>query len=264
MRTSTKVVNSCLAAGVLVFAPKLALFYLLCGGYDIYRNTQLDKDMLRKYFAGSGVSSFLLSPFNVLMDVLSLPFGNKKIYQLEDLPKVHQQELKFLLQGCETEAFYQEMETQMKGVNRGMFFYQWYGQKVRPVEDRIPAFTQNYKTIKTIGVSVFNSKVSTNRHFGPLRASLRVLYNVNEMRGHDSYIDVGEVRNYWSENKLFIFDDTLLHRSVNGSEDIRYCLFVDIVRPGALDVLTSAVVQCIGFCCSRINFKFYKNWVALR
>lgn len=264
MRTSTKIVNSCLAAGLLVFAPKVALFYLLCGGYDIYRNTQLDKDMLKKYFAGSGVSSFLLSPFNVLMDVLSLPFGNKKVYQLEDLPEAHQQELSLLLDGCGTKTFYQEMEKQMKGVNRGMVFFQWYGQKVRSDKISIPAFNRDYKTIKTIGVSVFNAKVSTNRHFGPLRATLRVLYNVNEMRGRDSYIDVGEVRNYWSENKLFIFDDTLLHRSVNESEDIRYCLFVDIVRPGALAAVTSAVVQSIGFCCSRINFKFYKNWVALR
>lgn len=264
MRTSTKIVNCGLAAGLIIFSPSVALFYLMCGAYDIYRNTQLDKDMLKKYFAGSGISSFLLSPFNALMDILSLPFDNKKVYQLEDLPELHQQELNTLFEQCASDSFYHEMSKQMNGVNRGMVFYQWYGQKLAPDQNSLPAFQKDYKTIKTIGVSVFNSKVSTNRHFGPLRATLRVLYNINDMKGHDSFIDVGEVRNYWSENKLFIFDDTLLHRSVNESDEIRYCMFVDIVRPGALSAVTTAVVNFIGFSCNRINFKFYKNWVALR
>lgn len=263
MRRSTKIVNTGLAAGIILLSPALALFYLLCGAYDIYRNTVLDRDMLKKYFAGSGISSFLLSPVNLFMDLLSLPFENKKVYQFEDLPKLHQQELNELLSACDGKVFYQEMEQQMGGVNRGMVFYQWYGEPVRGTESSLAAFTKQYKTIKTIGVSVFNKKVSTNRHFGPLRATLRVLYNVNDMQGEDAYIDVGDTRNYWSKNKLFIFDDTLLHQSVNNSDAIRYCLFIDIVRPGALDSITSAIVRAIGFACHRVNFKFYKNWVAL-
>src|SRR5262249_13970179 len=63
---------------------------------------------------------------------------------------------------------------------------------------------------------------------------IRILYNLNDINDRSAYIEVGKTINYWSENKLFIFDDTLLHESVNDTNQTRYCLFVDIVRPTPL------------------------------
>ena len=91
-----------------------------------------------------------------------------------------------------------------------MVFFRWYGINVDTFVN-IPAFHEPWKYIQTIGVSVFNKKVSTSKHFGYLRASLRILYNLNDMKDRSAYIEVGNTINYWSENKLFIFDDTLLH-----------------------------------------------------
>jgi len=54
-------------------------------------------------------------------------------------------------------------------------------------------------------------------------------------------IVVGKTTNYWCENKLFIFDDTLLHQSFNESDKARYCLFVDIVRPSLVPALLAGL-----------------------
>src|SRR5262249_35412363 len=61
-----------------------------------------------------------------------------------------------------------------------------------------------------------------------MRASLRILYNLNDMNDDSAYIVVGNATSYWRENKLFIFDDTLLHQSFNETDQTRYCLFVDM------------------------------------
>ena len=94
-----------------------------------------------------------------------------------------------------------------------MVFFRWYGVDVNTFLD-VPAFRQPWKYIQTIGVSVFNKKVQTSKHFGFMRASLRILYNLNDMHDDSAYIVVGDKISYWRENKLFIFDDTLLHQSV--------------------------------------------------
>ena len=68
------------------FFPKIALFYAICGAYDISRNRGLDISTLRRYFIGNGFFTWLLSPLNILLDLLSLPYVNKGVYRLEDLP----------------------------------------------------------------------------------------------------------------------------------------------------------------------------------
>ena len=39
-------------------------------------------------------------------------------------------------------------------------------------------------------VSVFNARERTSSHFGPLRLTLRVLYNLEPVRSPDAYIEV--------------------------------------------------------------------------
>ncbi len=70
--------------------PKIALFYAVCGAYDVSRNRGLNASTLRRYFIGNGFPTWLLSPVNTLLDLLSLPYVNKGVYRLEDLPAAWQ------------------------------------------------------------------------------------------------------------------------------------------------------------------------------
>jgi aspartyl/asparaginyl beta-hydroxylase (cupin superfamily) len=93
-----------------------------------------------------------------------------------------------------------------------------------------------------------------------MRASLRVLYNLNDMKDDSAYIVVGDKTSYWRENKLFIFDDTLLHESVNQTDQTRYCLFVDMVRPTRFPGIMRGVISGIRWLTQSFKFIYYQNW----
>ena len=241
------------------FFPKIALFYAICGAYDVGRNQGLNFSTLRRYFIGNGFLTWVLSPFNTLLDLLSLPYINKGVYRMEDLPPAYQVEVKRLMQIAKEEDLVARLEERAKEFPRTMIFFRWYGVNVQTFLD-VPALHQPWKYIQTIGVSVFNKKVSTSKHFGYMRASLRVLYNLNEMNDHSAYIAVGDKISYWRENKLFIFDDTLLHSSVNETNQARYCLFVDMVRPTPFPGVMRAVMSGIRLLTQSFKFVYYQNW----
>jgi len=241
------------------FFPKIALFYAVCGAYDVSRNQGLNFSTLRRYFIGNGFLTWVLSPFNALLDLLSLPYINKGVYRMEDLPPAYQDEVKRLMQIAKEEDLVARLEERAKEFPRTMIFFRWYGVNVQTFLD-VPALHQPWKYIQTIGVSVFNKKVSTSKHFGYMRASLRILYNLNEMNDHSAYIAVGDKISYWRENKLFIFDDTLLHSSVNETNQARYCLFVDMVRPTPFPGVMRAVMSGIRLLTQSFKFVYYQNW----
>ena len=241
------------------FFPKIALFYAICGAYDVGRNQGLNFSTLRRYFIGNGFLTWVLSPFNALLDLLSLPYINKGVYRMEDLPPAYQDEVKRLMQIAKEEDLVARLEERAKEFPRTMIFFRWYGVNVQTFLD-VPALHQPWKYIQTIGVSVFNKKVSTSKHFGYMRASLRILYNLNEMNDHSAYIAVGDKISYWRENKLFIFDDTLLHSSVNETNQARYCLFVDMVRPTPFPGVMRAVMSGIRLLTQSFKFVYYQNW----
>jgi len=236
---------------------------LACGVYDVSRNRPHDAAVLRRYFTGNGILTWLLSPLNTLLDLMSLPYVNKGIYTIDDLPKGHQEEIRRLIDAAHSEDLVGKLEARAEKAKRSMVFFKWYGANVETFAD-IPAFHEKYRYIKTIGVSCFNKRQSTSKHFGPLRATLRVLYNVNDIRDDTAYIDVGDVRNVWRDSKLFIFDDTLMHRSVNETDQARYCLFVDILRPSLLTGPMSAAVSATRVLLRGVNYLFYKNWEVIQ
>jgi beta-hydroxylase len=80
------------------------------------------------------------------------------------------------------------------------------------------------------------------------------------MKDDSAYIVVGDTTQYWREDKLFIFDDTLLHQSFNETDQTRYCLFVDIVRPAPFPRVMSAVVTAIRMLSQSFKFVYYKHW----
>jgi aspartyl/asparaginyl beta-hydroxylase (cupin superfamily) len=241
------------------FSPKIALVYAVCGAYDVGRNRGLSVSTLRRYFIGNGFPTWALSPFNTLLDLLSLPYINRGVYRLEDLPPAYQHEVKRLIEIARDENLVAQLEERAKESPRTMFFFRWYGVDVDPFLE-VPAFRQPWKYIQTIGVSVFNKKVSTSKHFGQVRASLRILYNLNDMKDHSAYIEVGDKISYWRENKLFIFDDTLLHNSANETDQVRYCLFVDMVRPTRLPGVMRAVMSGIRLLSQSFKFVYYQHW----
>ena len=190
---------------------------------------------------------------------MSLPYLNKGVYRLEDLPPAYQDEVKSLIRIANEQNLVAKLEERSNENQRTMIFFRWYGVNVDTFLD-IPEFHQPWKYIQTIGVSVFNKKVSTSKHFGFMRASLRVLYNLNDMKDDSAYIVVGKTTSYWRDDKLFIFDDTLLHQSFNETDQTRYCLFVDIVRPTPFPRVMSSVVSAIRMLSHSFKFVYYNNW----
>ena len=175
----------------IYFLPKTALLYAICGAYDVSRNSGLGATTLRRYFIGNGFFTWVVSPFNCLLDLLSLPYVNKGVYRLEDLPPAYRDEVTRLIQAATESNLVAQMEEASKQHPRTMAFFRWYGVDQNTFLDA-PALRQPWQYIETIGISVFNKKVSTSKHFGYLRASLRILYNLNDMTDDSAYIVVGD------------------------------------------------------------------------
>jgi hypothetical protein len=265
VKKSLKYVAQVLVFGALLFFfPKVFGPFLLCGIYDVCRNRKLNGFVIKQYFLGNGFFTWFLSPLNTLLDIISLPYINKGVYRLEDLPGPYRAEVQRLIDAAHADNVVGKLEETASSRSRTMVFFKWYGANVPAVVD-IPAFHEKYRYIKTIGVSVFNKRQSTSKHFGPFRATLRVLYNINDVTDPNAYIEVGDVKHVWRDNKLFIFDDTLMHQSFNETDQARYCLFVDILRPSlfAAPLLTLAINTTRVFL-QGANGIFYKNWDVVR
>lgn len=253
----------CVLAPLAYLFPKIALVYAILGAYDVGRNRPITVETLRHYFIGNGFGTWLLSPLNCLLDLLSLPYVNKGVYRLADLPPAYQDEVNRLIAAANDADLVRQLEERSKENQRTMLFFRWYGVNL-DASLKVPAFHQPWSYIQTIGVSVFNRRVTTSKHFGFLRASLRVLYNLNDMEDDSAYIVVGGVTSSWRDNKLFIFDDTLLHLSANETEQPRYCLFVDIIRPTPLPTVMRGVVAMTRFATQSVKFVYYGNWKIIK
>ena len=243
----------------VIFVPWALAVYVAFGLLDFSRNGRRTLTTLDRYFAGNGVFTWMLSPFNLVMDLLALPYWNRGVYQLADLPAGHQAEIQALIDAAHKRDIIGLLESKMGEKKRGMIFFKWYGQNLPTTVD-VPEFHAKYRYVRTVGVSIFNKKASTGLHFGPLRVTLRVLYNVNNIENPDVYVTVGDVTHRWRDGKLFIFDDTLQHQSVNESDGMRYCLFVDILRPSLVPWLFSGILTAIRLAMAPLRAIFYKHW----
>lgn len=251
-----------LALGIY-FIPKILAVYFCFGLLDVLRNRPIRISTLDRYFFGNGIFTFLLSPVNLLFDVLSLPYINKGIYRLSDLPEGYRGEIQSIIDTAHRRDIVGQLERKMEGKPRGMMFFKWYGKNLDASVD-IPEFHQPFRYVRTIGCSVFSKKQSTGKHYGPLRLTLRVLYNVNTIADRNVFIQVGDQVHYWQDEKLFIFDDTLQHQSCNESDKVRYCMFVDILRPSLFPRLNSALLAGVRVLISRFRAMFYKHWTFLK
>ena len=245
------------------FIPVSLLTYVSFGLLDVLRNQRRTISTIDRYFAGNGLCTWMLSPFNLLMDLLCLPFQNKGIYKLADLPPDYRDEINSLIAVAHNSDLVAKLDAKLGDKKRGMIFFKWYGKNVETSVD-VPEFHRPYKYVRTIGVSIFNTRQSTGKHFGPLRVTLRVLYNINPISSPDAYIKVGHLIHRWRDERLFIFDDTLQHQSCNQSDEVRYCLFVDILRPSKMPRVMDTILSGVRALISRFNAAFYKHWTFIK
>lgn len=238
--------------------PRIMLFYIVCGIIDFKRSNKFDLANWKRYFLGNGLLTWILSPFNLFMDLLC--HKNKGIYRLEELPQECQNELIKLIDIAKNKPeLIDELSKTMDQKRRGMIFFKWYGKNIDN-SITVAEFHQPFKYIETIGISIFNKHQETSVHYGPLRVTMRVLYNLAPIDSDSVYIRAANQVHKWKDNPLFIFDDTLVHQSVNHSDEVRYVLFVDIARPSNHLKLMNKILKIVRLCSISINRVFYKNW----
>src|SRR6056300_1603767 len=188
--------------------------WIICGLIDVSRHKTMNPKLIKEYFLGKGFLTFILSPLNLLCDLLS--YRNLHTFKIEDLPVSHQNE----------------------------------------INEIVKLFDENKQKIS----KRFEEKTSTSRHFGPLRMTYRILYNFNKVKKEGSFIEADGRINKWKYDPLFIFDDTLIHQSFNEEDNLRYCAFIDIIRPSYFDHLMKLILSGIGFLLKNTRSIFYKNW----
>lgn len=245
----------------LYFLPYLIPIYAVFGLLDLSRHEKIDYITFKRYFWGNGFPTLLLAPFNLLIDLLSK--RNRYVYQLDDLPEEYQEEINRAVDSLKSrkEELIEAIDKQMADNRRGMLFLKWYDRKM---DQSILEFDEEFRYIKTVAVSVFNKHQQTKLHFGPLRLTLRVLYNLTPVDSEKVYIQVGQKKYFWRDNPMFIFDDTLIHKSANLTDNIRYCLFMDIVRPSSSPAVLEFALKKVNFMMQGIKKIFYKNWSVIR
>lgn len=243
----------------------IALLYVITGIYDVMRQKYADKKFLfYQYFLVNGTLAWLFSPINALIDILCLPFINKQVYKLSDLPPKHIDEINKIIQECPRDYLISAINELRLTQGRSMLMYKWYGFNVEN-EYNVPLFHENFAKILTIGVSSFKSYTSTTKHFGWLRAGIRVLINIDSHVDSGAYIEVNNKSHVWkTDGEVYIFDDTVLHISHNQTSKIRNCLFIDIVRSSYCEFLLISFVKLLGII-SRIPFiAKLSNWKIIK
>src|SRR5262249_17600808 len=101
LRYATRAVKRIVPVAVaLYFVPAGFAVYFGLGLLDFLRNKRRSLSSFDRYFAGNGLFTWLLSPFNLLMDVLTLPYRNRGIYQLSDLPAPYQAEIQAIIEAA--------------------------------------------------------------------------------------------------------------------------------------------------------------------
>jgi CRISPR/Cas system-associated endonuclease Cas3-HD len=93
------------------------IFIVFMKRRDIIKIIDIIAVPFKEDHATSNLLGAALSPFNILMDIVTLPFINKKIYQLQDLPEECQAEINELIEVVKAEKVVDEhtrLQTELK------------------------------------------------------------------------------------------------------------------------------------------------------
>lgn len=244
----------------LTFIPLITVFYIGCGLIDVMRNDKRDYTLFQRYFTGNGFTTWLVSPINLIFDLLCK--RNPGIYTLEDFSPDARQEVEAVLTVFRDnkDAILARIDRDMGDAKRAMFLYRWFGLRYN---QEIPELNGAFRHVRTIAVSVFDGKERTSFHFGPHRLTVRVLLNLTPVPDEEVFIEVGNTRHYWRDDPLFIFDDTLFHRSINDHDGRRYVVFLDVMRPSPVPAITQALVLPISLIARAAKDIYYRRWKLL-
>src|SRR5258708_5101088 len=136
-----RVAHPCVLVVLAYIFPKLAIFYAICGLYDVSRN-RVNVTTLRRYFLGNGFATWALSPINVFLDLISLPHINRGVYRLGDLPTAQQEEVTRLIQAAKDVDLVRQLDERAKENERTMIFFRWYGVNVDTFLDVPPSISR--------------------------------------------------------------------------------------------------------------------------
>src|SRR4029077_9861805 len=172
-RTRRLILFAIVVGAALYFVPIPTAILLVCGALDVGRHRKITYELLERYFAGNGVGTWFLSPLSLIADLFS--HRNKGRYALADLPPAHREEIEACVRALiDNSARFKAHIAKTMGQNkRSMLTFKWYDAK-ETTDLNIPAFEKEYHYIKTIALSVFNTREWTSWHFGPLRLTFRV------------------------------------------------------------------------------------------
>ena len=237
----------------------LLFFWIFCGVIDVLRHKTLSFKVIKQYFTGKVMLTWFLSPINLFTDLISPK--NLHTYSIDNLPNDLKLEILEIINFFDNNTVNITKRFQGADSSRTMLFYKWYDKNL---DTQFPEFNKKFKYIKTIGVSLFKQKTSTSRHFGPLRVSFRLLYNFNKARNPESYIEADGTINVWKDQSLFIFDDTLIHQSFSKEDGVRYCAFIDIIRPTYVYPIMNSLLIIVSFFMIKVRGIFYKNWQMIK
>ena len=107
--------------------------------------------LFSRYFMGDGIFTWLLAPFNLLVDLLC--YKNQGVWKLDQFPEDYQREVNEVLDvfKARKDEIIADIDANFGTGRRGMYVYQWYGKhKI----DNVAEFNKDFKYIKTIAVSV--------------------------------------------------------------------------------------------------------------
>jgi hypothetical protein len=250
-------------APALYFAPIPTLALLGCGALDVSRHHNLTPSLASEYFTGKGLLTWLLSPINLVADLLSR--APRRAERLADLTPECRREVEDCVEAflANRDQIVDAMRPHAEAHRRVMLAFKWFGASLRAGLS-IAAFEQDYRFVKTIAVSAFRGREATSWHFGPQRLTLRVLRNLEPAVNPDVYVAIDDRVHRWQNDPLLIFDDTLFHRSVNDNDAIRYCLFLDVVRPSHFTPAFDAAIGTMGLMAGPFRSLFYRNWWFVR
>lgn len=261
-RKTKKLIKSVVLGGgvlllLLILIPWITIFWIVCGLIDISRNKAKNGMMFRRYFTGNGLLTWFLSPLNLLTDLITP--HNPGVLALEDLPQTHRDEISQVLDVFreKKDDIIADIDAEFGEGRRGMYVYRWFGKKQI---DNVEELNGEYKFVKTIAVSVFSGQEKTTWHYGPHRFSYRVLLNLSPIETDKVFIECQGKKRYWHEDPLYIFDDTLFHRSINELDARRYVVFMDVARPSYAPAFIDAGLAVVSMVGGRMKNLFYKNW----
>ena len=138
-------------AAAFYFIPIAAAIWLVCGIIDVLRNKARTPLLYNRYFFGNGVPTWLLSPFNLLVDLIS--YRNPGIYTLDDFPPAYRAEIEEVLAVFKTnkDRIIADIDAKFEKGRRGMYVYRWYGQALhRQCSGAEPGF-QIYENNRRLG-----------------------------------------------------------------------------------------------------------------